>query len=78
MLASTYGSHNIIGEPVRLWSPSGGSFKVDRNLVLSDYYSARHAVDDNNRTRQSPAGGIWGVKDWQLRHLAVLVALVEA
>lgn len=81
ILASTYGSHNIVGEPVKLWSPSGGSFSVERNQVLSDYYAARHAVDDNNRTRQGTAGGIeraWGVKSWELRHLAFLVALCES
>jgi len=81
ILASTYGSHVVQDPPVKLWSPSGGSFTVQRNEVVTDYYEARHAVDDNNRNRQGTAGGLeraWGGKKWELRHLAFLVALSES
>ena len=81
VLVSTYGSHNLLESPLKLWAPSGGSFAVQRNQVLSDYYAARHAVDDNRRSRQGAAGGLeqaWGARDWEMRHLAFLVALCEA
>ena len=82
ILASTYGSHVVRDPPLKLWAPSGGRFTVQCNEVLTDYYAARHAVEDNNRNRHGTADGLeraWApCTNWERRHLAFLVALTES
>ena len=80
ILASTYGS----GNPVQTFDMrlrDGRSVRVERNVPLQHYYHARHAVDDNNHTRQGQFGGLeraWGPKKPALRHLAFFLAVAEA
>ena len=80
ILVATYGT-TITRGPERSVRTTDGVLKYARTQVLEDYYESRHAVDDNNRTRQGPKVALdeaWPCRDWCHRQLLFFLALAEA
>lgn len=79
ILVSTYGTSEPVGPPRRV-KTTAGVLTYTRSKVLSDYYDARHAVDDNNRLRQDTKTALdeaWPCKSWTKRQLLFLLSLTE-
>jgi hypothetical protein len=79
-LASSYGGGNLSGpERFRFHPTSGRKITFKHGDAVDDYFYARSAVDEHNRTRQ----GIlsfeqgWQTKKWHVRMFAFLVGMSE-
>lgn len=78
IMVATYGSTLLQGEEKKIKTADGQTFSYKRNEPISDYYKARHAVDDHNRHRQGQRIGIekaWGSKFWANRQLAFIITV---
>lgn len=77
MLISTYGSTLLDPEERRVYDREGNYFSFRRNEPITDYYRARHAVDDHNHLRQGQRVSLeraWGSKFWENRQLAFVIS----
>ncbi len=77
ILVATYGSTLLESTPKTIRTADGQTFSFKRNEPISDYYRARHAVDDHNHYRQGQRVSFekaWGSKFWENRQFSFVVA----
>ena len=79
-LGSTYGSGRLSGKPRFRYHPTTGA-KISFKHVnaVDDYFFARTAVDEHNRTRQGNLSFEqgWQTRKWNVRVFAFLVGMSE-
>lgn len=79
MVMATCGTSTPTG-PTKERIHSGQSVTFQYPRVLTSYYAARHAVDDNNNLRQGSLSleDVWKTHQWWVRQLTFFVALTES
>jgi hypothetical protein len=78
IMIHTYGG-NRPGNRIRKRRINGHLQPITYSYRCEQYYSARHAVDDNNNVRQGSLSleEAWGTKKWEMRQLVFVIALAE-
>lgn len=84
---ATWGTTSVEGTKGRIRrrldaaTPQGPTIaEFFRPSILSWYYTARHAVDDSNNTRQGTTSieDVWATKDWRCRAFGFFFGVIEA
>lgn len=79
-LMCTYGTSILEGpQKIRRDPATGGLVYFKYPNVIANYYTARHAVDDNNNLRQGSISleAVGGTHDWAFRQFLALTAISE-
>lgn len=60
--------------------PAPKPLMIDLPVILNNYYTCRHAVDDNNHTRQATADieTAWTTREWVHRQFAFVIGVCVA